>query len=139
MHLQMATVISVGAVATHVTTVLLLLQQLLALALLLSVLMLTLPLLRKTALLPCSAFSLTLTLTSKFEETWCDFVANMIRGKGAAAACAIVLNEEQFEACCGGINGKVNNHCCMEPTPWTSKMRKIQKIKKSYLVSLIHW
>lgn len=41
----------------------------------------------------------------------------MIRGKGAAAACAIVLNEEQFEACCGGINGKVNNHCCMEPTP----------------------
>jgi hypothetical protein len=69
MHLQMATVISVGAVATHVTTVLLLLQQLLVLALLLSVLMLTLPLLRRTALLPCSAFSLTLTLTSKFEET----------------------------------------------------------------------
>jgi hypothetical protein len=69
MHLQTTTAISVGAVATHVTTVLLLLQLLLMLELLLSVLMLTLPLLRKTALLPPSNFSLTLTFTSNFEET----------------------------------------------------------------------
>jgi hypothetical protein len=30
----------------------------------------------------------------------------MICGKGAAAACSIALNEEQFEACCGGIRAR---------------------------------
>jgi hypothetical protein len=90
MHLQTTTVISVGAVATHATTVLLLLQLLLMLALLLSVLMLTLPLLRKTALLPPSTFSLTLTFTSTFEETWRDFIANIICKKDAAAVGLLV-------------------------------------------------
>ncbi len=71
----------------------------------------------------------------------------MICGKGAAAACAIVLNEEQFEACCGGIRARYQRQS-QQPllhgtnpldlsTVQYTKNSKVQEIL--LLVPLIHW